>query len=394
MKNKGVEKSFKHVVIVARFPNEQSWALWEGVQEFAGSQHDWIVSVSFGRNYTVPKHSSASAVIAITGSDRETDLAKLRQLKLPVISVTNDLAADSFPSVVVDNAAIGKTAAEHFLLSRHLALACVGDRKLPEQRVRLESFVDTAERHDRKSEQLLIPSNQIGHSIPGDEISTWLCELRKPAGIFCADDLTALTILNAARVCSLAVPEEVQILGTSTNDSFCESNNPSISAIQLPVRQIGYLAAEALSEVFQGKRIVPSQLVSPQEIHLRKSTDPLAVASKDNELRNAIAYIKGNATKPINVSDVVRAVAISRSKLERMFRIEFDSTIREVMLQHRIRIAKELLMESDKTIAHVAEMCGFQNYATFSGVFRQSTGFTPSAFRKSAGAIWPTLTQQ
>jgi AraC-like DNA-binding protein len=50
----------------------------------------------------------------------------------------------------------------------------------------------------------------------------------------------------------------------------------------------------------------------------RQSTDTLAV--DDPDLASAVAFIRSHATDPIQVKDVLRAVAVSRRWLERRFR--------------------------------------------------------------------------
>lgn len=47
----------------------------------------------------------------------------------------------------------------------------------------------------------------------------------------------------------------------------------------------------------------------------------------------------------------------------------------------RLRVAKELLRESDESITQIALSCGFNSSAYFSRVFKKDTGMTPSSFR-------------
>jgi transcriptional regulator GlxA family with amidase domain len=57
-------------------------------------------------------------------------------------------------------------------------------------------------------------------------------------------------------------------------------------------------------------------------------------------------------------------------------------SIHEEIMASRVRKAKNLLIETELSIAQITEMCGFCNRAHLSEVFKEQTGHSPASFRR------------
>ncbi|MDD4788545.1 MAG: AraC family transcriptional regulator, partial [Pirellulales bacterium] len=123
-------------------------------------------------------------------------------------------------------------------------------------------------------------------------------------------------------------------------------------------------------------------LIEPTRVIVRRSTDTLAI--EDQDLARAIAFIRINASTPIQVSDVLRTVPVSRSWLERRFQEALGRSPAEEIRRVRLERAKQLLAESDMPVPQVAASSGFGSREYFAHAFRQATGLTPRQFRKRA----------
>ena len=95
-------------------------------------------------------------------------------------------------------------------------------------------------------------------------------------------------------------------------------------------------------------------------------------------------YIREHACDGINVSDVLRAVPLSRRVLEQRFQRLLGHTPREEILQVRLGRVKQLLAETDLPLYLIAERTGFEHVEYLSVLFKRETGRTPSAFRTGA----------
>ena len=68
--------------------------------------------------------------------------------------------------------------------------------------------------------------------------------------------------------------------------------------------------------------------------------------------------------------------------LERPSARLFRARLQPVQLQRRIERAKQLMNESDHSLADVAVGCGFGTQSRLTTTFKRRTGFTPAEYRR------------
>lgn len=93
------------------------------------------------------------------------------------------------------------------------------------------------------------------------------------------------------------------------------------------------------------------------------------------------ADIRTNAGARIQVSDVLRAVPVSRSWLERRFQELLGRSPAEEIRRVRLERTKRLLAETDLPVPEVAIASGFGSSEYLAYAFKQATGLTPREFR-------------
>lgn len=96
----------------------------------------------------------------------------------------------------------------------------------------------------------------------------------------------------------------------------------------------------------------------------------------------AINFIREHYSEQIDLNQLSEVCRISKPHLIRCFKKDMNCTPHEYLLAYRLRQSKHLLVSSVISIEEIAEQCGFNSASHFTRAFRQSTGFTPSAFRK------------
>ncbi|WP_347242990.1 AraC family transcriptional regulator [Thermogutta sp.] len=121
--------------------------------------------------------------------------------------------------------------------------------------------------------------------------------------------------------------------------------------------------------------------VPPIWVAARRSTDVVAVP--DEDVSAAVRYIRDYACQGIDVGDLVTAVNISRSMLERKFKKFLNCTPHDLIVRTRLRRAQELLIQTDLTIENVATLSGFSSAEYMSSVFHRFMGQAPRDFRKA-----------
>jgi len=93
-------------------------------------------------------------------------------------------------------------------------------------------------------------------------------------------------------------------------------------------------------------------------------------------------YIVDHISETIYVDDIARVVHHNPQYLMRVFKKETGLPILEYITAERMRIAQELLVQTDFSINRVAECVGYENHSYFIKMIRRHTGLTPAAFRR------------
>jgi LacI family transcriptional regulator len=94
-----------------------------------------------------------------------------------------------------------------------------------------------------------------------------------PDALFCANDSTAITMLQEARALGVAVPEKLRIVGYSNDPRSCIIS-PAITSVEQFPAEVGTRAARAIVELIQkkGHGRKPAEIVIPVELIERESS--------------------------------------------------------------------------------------------------------------------------
>jgi LacI family transcriptional regulator len=199
--------------------------------------------------------------------------------------------------------------------------------------------------------------------------------------VFACYDGRAQQVLEACQLREWRVPDEIAVLGVDNDEVLCELCSPPLSSVQPNARRTGYEAAEMLARMMRGAKVAggETRFVEPVRVVERQSTDVVSVA--DARVADAVRFIREHVGENIDVSDVLRAVPMSRTLLERKFASTLGHSPHREIVEQKIARAKHLLVESEVSIAVVAELAGFADASYLSVVFRREVGESPYAFR-------------
>jgi len=106
--------------------------------------------------------------------------------------------------------------------------------------------------------------------------------------------------------------------------------------------------------------------------------------NKECPAEKAIKYIEENYNRKIKVQDLASACCIHPNSLARKFKENQGCTIREFIKNYRINASMILLRKSKLTVETIAYNVGFETVSLFNRLFKQSTGISPSLYRKMA----------
>lgn len=94
-----------------------------------------------------------------------------------------------------------------------------------------------------------------------------------------------------------------------------------------------------------------------------------------------VDYIKKNYMHNIKLSEIAEHIHLEPSYISSLFKKHSGFTVTEYIRMHRIGIAKELLLETDRKVEDIAHSTGFYDIQHFSKQFKEYEGITPSQYR-------------
>jgi LacI family transcriptional regulator len=315
------------------------------------------------------------------------DVAMVAGLPMPFINTSSsDLAAD-FPSVSVDNHAIGHMAAVHLLGCRLDSFAFVGPAGLCHVQKRFEGFSQGVEKAGGKCRRVEYVSG-LAHAtdiseemVNHEELLDALGGLCLPAGIMASSDRVGFAVLEACRLLGLRSPEDVALIGVDNDEIFCNLAHSSMTSIDPNARRVGFEAAAMLDKLMDG--VEPESrhvLIPPLRIVFRNSTD--MARSQFPEVARALRFIRNHAHEFIDVTNVLDVVPVSRRWLEMKFKEEVGRGIYQEIRHLHVERAKELLQTTGWPVSRIAKESGFSSSERMEFAFSKLVGMSASQYRK------------
>jgi LacI family transcriptional regulator len=321
--------------------------------------------------------------------DTETGLLK-QEYERPWVSILMQSDDEEIPFVTLDEEAIGRIAANYFLDRHFIHFAFLGNDIHEFSRQRADAFCYALKEAGFRCSVHLYPTKTYNIDKPAREAIDckkleWLKSLPKPVAIFVCDDWEAFQFIQLCRQHDFRVPDDVAVLGVGNDELLCNISNPPISSIRTPVERVGYDAAALLEQMLSGSGVLQKKhFLPPMGMVSRQSTDVLQVS--DPVVNKALQFIQEHVAEPIQVEDLRKSVFVSRTLLERKFRAVLGRTPLAEIRRQRIQRAKQMLADTNRSVAEVAEMCGFGSDVRLSTVFKEIVGISPSEFRKEVRA--------
>ena len=319
----------------------------------------------------------------------------LRRMRKPVVDVFYGKRREGFGVADLDNVAIGKMAAEHFMSRGFREFAYCGYNGINFSDVRRTAFARAVEqagfacrmfnsgKSDLKdfSENVVKGERYAPRSDEAKAIRSWLRKLPKPIAVFCSHDLRAHQVLALCQDEGISVPQEVAILGVDDDAILCGFTMPTLSSIDPNGFETGREAVRIAREMLRdpkARSIPPQSFVKPLRLIVRESTEVYPIDPP--WLSDALVYINRNATSGITAADVFAHVGLSHTTVGSVFRRQLGFSVQAMLAKVRLDEACRLL-KAGVSVTDAARKSGFASIQYFCRVFAFAHKMSPLAWQ-------------
>lgn len=152
----------------------------------------------------------------------------------------------------------------------------------------------------------------------------------------------------------------------------------SCSHLQGIFEEIFFLAnsSKAVEEIMEQSGMLLMKLLSSL------CNSGLQDRSVSDEVRTVKRFIENNYHRELNMDDIAASVYRSKDYVQKIFKHEFDVTPYNYYMELKMECAKNLLLQTNLSVAQIAEKLGFNSDRYFSARFRRAMGITAVQFRK------------
>ncbi|HXE41571.1 MAG TPA: DNA-binding transcriptional regulator, partial [Candidatus Baltobacteraceae bacterium] len=329
----------------------------------------------------------------ITRLDNPKLPALLKKMNVPVVYLRTPWKNVKAPSVLLDDRAVVRMAFEHLRERGFRHFAFCGLNGADYSDVRRTMFVELVRNagfrcHVFKSARRMHFDTVVGYERHGllqetEEVRRWIKTLPRPVGVMACNDLRGEKVLLACRAAGIIVPDEVAVIGVDNDELLCDFSQPPLSSVVPNTRRIGYEAAALLDRMMAGKPVPPEvNYVEPLGVVTRRSTEVSAV--EDRQVAVAARFIREHACEGVTVQQAAKMAGLSDRTMERRFAKILGHGPKEEILRVRLNRAKQLLAETDLSLASIGEKIGLEHTEYLSRIFKRKIGMTPGQFRARA----------
>ncbi|QDT07112.1 Xylose operon regulatory protein [Rubripirellula lacrimiformis] len=361
----------------------------EGISRYMVEAPSWSVQLDLRELLVSPpawlRRWDGDGIITRSTTPEMADI--ILKWGIPTVNLTDIYGDQGIPAIWNDHAAIGRMAAEH-LIERGLtnfAFCGFSDHHWStERRIGFSAAVGERGHQAHCHASDWSQARRSGWEKQQAKIVEWLQSLPKPIGIMACNDFRGQHVLEACRSARLSIPDQVAVIGVDNDQVICDFCQPQLSSVVPAAERIGYEAAALLDRLMHGEKPARTiRLVQPLGVASRHSTDVMAI--EDKEVVMALKIIRERACLGLTVQEILREVPIARSSLERRFRRSIGRSPQAEIRDVQMKRARQLLCDTDLSLAQISSLTGFKHSEYFSVVFKREIGQTPGQFRSSVG---------
>ncbi len=214
----------------------------------------------------------------------DTALSEGAQVPLVAVSGHRDIAGVT--NIVLNHARAATLALEHLTQLGHRQMAFIkGQEFSSDTAVRWDSVCRAAAEFGIEIKNRLVVQLEGESSSPelGYLVTQKLLTSGEPfTALFAFNDISAIGAIQALRQAGRGIPEDVSVVGFDDIQSAA-FQNPGLTTVKQPLRQMGVLAAETVLQRINDpvKLPYPKEIIVEPEFIVRGSTGPVSLRDQE-----------------------------------------------------------------------------------------------------------------
>ncbi len=195
---------------------------------------------------------------------------KLRDRGIPFVLVDRFFKDSQFPSVRVDDLAVGRLATGRLIELGHTRIAHIQGPRLSPASLRYRGYLSALRAHKIPVNRDWVVRGRFDIESGREAMRTLLQAEPRPTAVFAGNDPMAIGAVYACRDAGLAVPSDLSIIGAG-NIEGAHHPNPFLTTVDWPRQELGRTAATLLiaaiahpSHRNQGAKVFTPRLLNRQ----------------------------------------------------------------------------------------------------------------------------------
>lgn len=233
----------------------------------------------------LPTRRKVDAVVLITLPIGPEEEDRLDLMGVEVVVAGSRLG--DFPSVNVDDVAIGVEAVEHLIGLGHTRIGMIrtsdtDGAKWASDLHRRTGYLQALERHGLSHDPELLVTAPYGVKAGAVGVKQLLSLDEPPTGVFCYSDDIAVAATTALRRHGLRVPQDVSLIGVDGHEL---GELFEITTIDQHVVEQAQAASRMVLDLLTGRPPEQTHVTLPTHLRVRGSTGPVAPPGKGSRVR-------------------------------------------------------------------------------------------------------------
>lgn len=173
-------------------------------------------------------------------------IRSLRRLSIPVVLISRSVSGMADDCITLDNQLGGYLATRSLLEAGHREVASItGPLWKNDSRDRFDGYKKALEEYGVQVDPRLVYEGDYEENSGRRGMQQLLGEGVPFTALFCANDEMAAGAIAVARSHSIAIPDDLSIVGYD-NVNFTRYMNPQLSTVDYPIEQMGRMAARCV----------------------------------------------------------------------------------------------------------------------------------------------------